>query len=94
VDQLENYGREVKAYLPALKVSGMAHPVIQVIDEKDGAVVYTIRIRGSEFTPMVFEEGVYTLKIGEPGTDKFRTIEHVASIPTAKGKIIELDLLQ
>jgi len=67
--QIEGYGRTPVGYLPTLVVEGMTDPVVQVVSETGGGVVYTLRIRGNEFTPWVFEEGSYTVRIGEPGTE-------------------------
>jgi hypothetical protein len=52
-------------------------------------VVYTLRINGDTFRPKVFEEGTYTVKIGEiPG--EHRTF-HGLRPATAKD-VIEVDL--
>jgi hypothetical protein len=39
--------------------------VVQVIDESNGEVVYTLRIQGDSFRPKVFRSGAYTIKVGE-----------------------------
>ncbi|HUU21408.1 MAG TPA: hypothetical protein VM389_02630 [Phycisphaerae bacterium] len=71
IRQLDNYGRKAVAYLPTLKVSGTDDPVVQVIDETDGEMVYTLRIKGREFRPKVFRKGTYTVKVGpQPGKPK------------------------
>ena len=71
----DNYGQKAVAYLPNLKISGIADPVVQVISEADDEVVYTLRIKGIFFRPKVFKEGMYTVKIGEPGTTKMKTLQ-------------------
>jgi len=65
ISQLDNYGRKAAAYLPTLKISGTEDPVVQVIDEAGGEVVYTLRIKGDEFRPKVFAKGTYTIRVGE-----------------------------
>ena len=65
VSQLQNYGRKAEGWLPTLKISGMEDPVVQVIRESDGEVVYTLRINGQQFRPKVFAPGRYTVKVGE-----------------------------
>ena len=45
----------------------MTDPVVQVIDESNGEVVYTLRTRGTTFRPKVFAEGRYSVKVGEQG---------------------------
>ena len=77
IEQADNYGRKAVAWLPRIRVVGAENPVVQVIDESDGQVVYTLRIRGSTHRPKVFRAGPHTLKIGEPGTTQMKTLEHI-----------------
>lgn len=65
IDQMDNYGRQAIAHLPEIQVTGMEDPVVKVIYEPTGEVVYTIRIKGDRFQPKVFKDGTYTIKIGE-----------------------------
>ncbi|MCF7958291.1 MAG: hypothetical protein K9M57_07585 [Phycisphaerae bacterium] len=69
ISQEENYGRKAIAWLPKLEISGQNDPVVQIIDESNGDVVYTLRIKGTTFLPKVFMKGTYTIKVGE-GTDQ------------------------
>jgi alkaline phosphatase D len=80
VKQTDNYGRKAAAYLPALKIKGLSDPVVQVIEEASGEVVYTLRIKGDQFRPKVFARGKYSVNIGEPGTPKFKTIAGVTAV--------------
>ena len=80
ISQLDNYGRKAAAYLPTLKVSGMDNPVVQIVDEKDGEIVYTLRINGTEFRPKVFREGTYTIRVGDQ-TQQTREIQGVRALP-------------
>ena len=61
--QEDNYARKAVAWLPTVRVSGGKDPVVQVIDEANGEVVYTLRIPGTEYRPKVFKQGTYTLKV-------------------------------
>ncbi|MBI1344906.1 hypothetical protein GC163_01305 [bacterium] len=70
VTQFDNYGREAIAWLPTLKLTGINDPVVQLIDEYNGDVVYTVRILGHEFTPKVFREGNYTVRVSDGKTTK------------------------
>ncbi len=65
INQFDNDGRDAVAWLPEVCVSGMQAPVIQVIDQRDQSVLYTVRIQGSSFRPKVFAEGLYSLRVGE-----------------------------
>ncbi|MBD3412969.1 MAG: twin-arginine translocation pathway signal protein, partial [Candidatus Aminicenantes bacterium] len=78
-NQRDNYGRQALAYLPTYVVEGLQNPVFQVLKDKTGDVVYTLRIKGNEFTPKVFETGLYTVKIGEPGTEQMKVFRSVLS---------------
>jgi hypothetical protein len=80
ISQFDNYGREAIAWLPTLVIDGPANPVVQIVDEYSGDVVYTVRINGRRFTPKVFREGAYTIRIGEGPTRVERTgVETVAT---------------
>jgi phosphodiesterase/alkaline phosphatase D-like protein len=48
--------------LPEVK-SKTRDPVVQVIDESSGEVVYTLRVAGQTFTPPAPSEGTYTVRI-------------------------------
>jgi alkaline phosphatase D len=85
--QADNYGRAAVAYLPRLVIRGMPDPVVQAVSEATGEIVYTLRIRGDSFVPKVFALGRYTLHIGEPGTDRMQTFEHVPATPESEGVI-------
>lgn len=68
IDQLDNYGRVAAAWLPTLKIEGATDPVVQVVRQSDGEIVYTLRINGSTFRPKVFARGLYTIHVGEGAT--------------------------
>jgi hypothetical protein len=76
VAQEDNYGRQPIAYLPTLTISGQEDPVVQVIDEYNGEIVYTLRIKGHTFRPKVFRDGAYTIKVGEGARLKILTGIH------------------
>lgn len=61
----ENYPREPVAHLPPLSVTGVSNPMVQVVDEEQEEIVYTLRINGQEFRPKVFTEGPHTIRIGD-----------------------------
>jgi len=87
VSQRDNFGRAAAAWLPEISVSGVSDPVVQVIDERDGEILYALRIAGRTFRPWVFREGTYSLRVGEPGTDRWRTVEGLRAAETAEGSI-------
>ena len=75
VNMSKMYGKAAKAYLPEISVSGLEkNPVFQVIDA-NGNTVYTLRNSSSKFRPKVFTEGTYSVKVGDPDTAKWKTLE-------------------
>ncbi|MGQ9800547.1 MAG: hypothetical protein ACUVRL_02615 [Candidatus Saccharicenans sp.] len=81
--QLENDGRQPVAYLPLFQFKGLTDPVIQVVDEKTREVVYSLRIKGTEFRPPVFRAGSYTICCGEPGTAHWKELKGIGSLPAS-----------
>ena len=58
-----------------INVEGMRDPVVQLIDESAGEVLYTLRIAGNSFRPKVFDAAAsYTVVIGEPAAGRTQTI--------------------
>ena len=90
ITQQDNYNREPLAWLPTLEVSGKEDPVVQVIDEDLGEIVYTIRIKGSKWRPKVFREGTYTIRVGEG--DAVQVIKNVESMAADEAKTIQVEL--
>ncbi len=77
----DNFPKEAVAWLPVVEVTGMRNPVIQVVDEDKQEHVYTLRIRGTRWSPKVFRKtGTFTLRVGEPGRDwrEFRGLKAYA----------------
>jgi alkaline phosphatase D len=85
VSQFDNYDREAAAFLPTVVVHGMEDAVVQVIDEEKREKLYTVRMLGKEYAPRVFStEGTYTVRVGEPGTKRMKTLRGLA--PQTPGK--------
>ena len=62
-------GRRPVAWLPDLKITGEANPVVQIIDQNSGEMVKITRPRNGAYRPGVFvAKAMYTLRVGEPGT--------------------------
>jgi len=79
INQFDNYVTQMKYALPRIKVPDIKDAVIQVIDEEDGEIVYTVRIKGHVFKPPVDKKGKYTFWIGEPGSSKWKSFTGVQS---------------
>lgn len=65
VSQEDNYARDAVAWLPVITGEAEQQPVVQVLDEASGEVVYTLRVKELPWQPKVFSEGSYTLRIRE-----------------------------
>jgi hypothetical protein len=88
IEQEENYGREAVAYLPTVEVTGHEDPVLQVIAEAGGEIVYTLRINGTSYRPQVFKEGRYTIKVGEG--EATHVFEEVESLEPGESRTLEV----
>lgn len=65
INQVDNYGKEAVSFLPEIEVIGMEDPVLEIVEERTGDHIYTLRIQGSSFRPKVFNPGTYQVTIGE-----------------------------
>ena len=90
IRQEDNYARKPMAWLPRLEIKGPADPVVQVINEADDEIVYTLRIKGRSFRPKVFQVGTYTLKVGEGSRQK--VIKNVSSVDEPSSATLQVDL--
>ena len=77
VAQDANDGRKVAGYLPELIFANGENPVVQIIEDKSGDVLYTVRARGGRFQPRVYSKGKHTVKIGpqKPDAKTFAGLE-------------------
>jgi hypothetical protein len=57
--------------------------VVQVVQEKSGQIVYTLRISGRVFSPKVFGPGEYTVRVGKSTGPQMKALYHLR--PAAKG---------
>ena len=88
----DNYGKKPVGYLPTLNISPLQDPVIQVINDKDKSIVYTIRAKNGKHTPKVFKKGTYSILVYEPGTDMSKTLKHLKVHKTKNEKTITVNL--
>jgi len=65
----DNDGRSVAGLLPELIFTGATNPVVQVIAEATGEVLYTVRVPGSRFQPRVYAPGSYAVRVGREKPD-------------------------
>jgi hypothetical protein len=79
IDLAETYGRRAAAHLPTLNVTGVADPVVQIVDEANGEIVYTVRMAGQSWRPPVFAPGTYTVKVSDPEQGKETVVQRVTA---------------
>jgi hypothetical protein len=77
INASENYGRKALAYLPTLKIEGLENPVVQLIHEATGEVVYSLRILGKSFRPKVFSHSAHTIRIGNPDKNIWKQLKGI-----------------
>ncbi len=87
VSMLDNYARRAAAWLPLVQVEGTEHPVVQVVEERSGEVLYTLRIAGRSFRPHVFATGSYTVRVGEPETSRLKELRGLTALPRHDGTL-------
>ncbi|MDO5980237.1 alkaline phosphatase D family protein [Flavivirga spongiicola] len=67
ISQEANYGRKAIAYLPEIKIKGLKNPVIQIIEESNNEILYSLRLNKNVYKPKIFNTSFkYTIKVGEP----------------------------
>ena len=80
IDQIDNYGREAKAWLPTLKLHKYNNPVIAIYDAQTGELVYNLRINEDQFTPKVFKNGTYDIIISNPEKGVLKKYHKIQSL--------------
>lgn len=89
IDYRDNDGRKVLGYLPELVVTGTKQPVVQVIAEDTGEILYTVRTVSNRFKPPVYSIGKHTVKIGinKPNVKSFDGVQPVKDGSDAKIRV-------
>jgi hypothetical protein len=86
-DMLENYARKPVAQLPTLKISGAKNPVVQVIEERTGELIYALRLNKDNWQPHVFAPGKYTVKVSEPETGREKELKGLEATANNKQSV-------
>ena len=90
-DYRNNDGRKPVGHLPEIVVTGTDRPVVQVVQESTGEVLYTVRSMSNRFKPPVYEEGKYTIKVGK---DAPNLSNRSGVMPADSGEVINIGLGQ
>ena len=77
IDQIDNGLWGATWQLEPIETPGFRDPVVQVQDETNGEVVYTLRISGESFTPRVRKPGSYTVLAYDPDGFYRREWKHI-----------------
>jgi len=90
-DYRNNDGRKPIGYLPEMVVKGVERPVVQVIEDATGDILYTVRMDSNRFKPPVYSKGNYTVKIGreKPNLSK---ISGLAPVQPGSNAKLQVDL--
>ncbi len=92
INMEDNYARKAYKWLPQFNVSDIQNPVVQVINEGSNEIIYTLRIKGQQFDPKVFEEGTYTVKISEPDSNLEKVFKGLIPSKTKAGSSQNISL--
>jgi hypothetical protein len=90
-DYRDNDGRKRVGHLPELVVSGTNHPVIQVIEETTGEILYTVRATSNRFKPPVYSKGKHTVKVGRNIANQ-STVNGVVPVATSSDAELRINL--
>jgi alkaline phosphatase D len=66
IRQLDNGLQGAEWTLKKIRTPGQRDPVLRVLKEPDRKIVYTLRIQGDSFTPLVRDPGTYTVVVFDP----------------------------
>ncbi|MFO1065033.1 MAG: metallophosphoesterase family protein [Pirellulales bacterium] len=83
IDMQANDGRKIKGYLPKLTFVEGEMPVVQVVEEVTGDVIYTVRASGNAFQPRVYKPGRYTIRVGRDKPDDV-VVSRLTSSPSSE----------
>ncbi|HUF61144.1 MAG TPA: hypothetical protein VMN36_03645 [Verrucomicrobiales bacterium] len=85
-----NDGRQPEAWLPLLEFPEASDPVIQVIEEPSGEILYTIRVPGDSFRPPVFSHSSHTIRAGRDRPDGTTLSGIIPSAEASSGGRLQL----
>lgn len=89
IKQTDNDGREPVAFLPELKIS-KPDQLIKIINEKDNKLVHIMRIKESTHKPAVYQQGTYTIEVGE-GNDR-KILKGIKAVGEGANDVINIDI--
>lgn len=85
----DNDGRAPAGWLPELHFRGPRDPVVQVIEDATGEILYTVRVAGDRFRPRVYRPGTHSVKVGRDLPDAVE-LRALAPGPREGGSTIDV----
>jgi hypothetical protein len=73
-DVKANYGRQASVQLPTLVITSDANPLLEIIEEATGELVWAQRLATRSIQPGVFAPGKYTARLTIPETGKSKEL--------------------
>ena len=92
IDQFDNYGRQASGYLPEIMVNGVQNPVLYLTNETTGELEYAVRLKGNQLKPKVFSDDRFTVKVGDPDLDRWKTLSNLTPQPAGTGDTLIVEL--
>ena len=89
IDFLDNYARKAVGHLPPLAIAGVKQPLVEVIDQANGELVYALRVTDASFRPHVFAAGRYTVRVSDPESGKSAEVKNL-EIATGTAKPVSV----
>lgn len=87
----DNDGRTVLGYLPTLQFQNSKSPVVQVVHDQSGEILYTVRTNGKSFQPPVYQTGTHTVRVGRNRADQV-TIERQTPSKKKDSRVVPVRL--
>lgn len=87
----DNDGRSPQGFLPEIIAKEGSRPVVQVIDESNAEILYTVRSPSNRFKPPVYSTGPFTVKVGLDRPDQVET-KNVVSVTNEQQQTMPVEL--
>ena len=90
-DYRNNDGRKPSGFLPEMVVKGVERPVVQVIEDATGEILYTVRMNSNRFRAPVYSDGNFTVKMGREKPD-LSEISGLKPVQAGSNATLQVDL--
>ncbi len=91
VNQLENNRPTSPFFLPNLKITGVENPLIKIVDERN-ELQLVLRIKGTEFQPILNQAGKYKVEVVEAGGKTLKQMEKLEAVAFSNEKEINISV--